>query len=152
MIKDVIYPALFVRHKDEAGYAVIFPDIPNSVTQGDTLEDAFNMAVDLLSGMLYDDFIEGKDLPTPSKLNEISYEDYCREEFEEEPEFGIEVIKSYVMTKFRVSELKEKTVTVNCTMPASLKRDATDKNLNFSKILQEGIKEALGISEPIKFK
>jgi predicted RNase H-like HicB family nuclease len=52
MMKDVIYPAIFVKEEDEEGfngYSVIFPDIQNAVTQGDDLADAFRMGTELLS-------------------------------------------------------------------------------------------------------
>ncbi|WP_139995488.1 hypothetical protein [Paenibacillus paridis] len=42
-------------------------------------------------------------------------------------------------------EAANKAVTNNCTMPKWLKEAGEDAGLNFSRILQRGIKEALGI-------
>ena len=41
------YPACFI--KEDSGYSVIFPDL-DIATCGDTLDDAFSMAVDCLAG------------------------------------------------------------------------------------------------------
>ncbi len=35
-------------HKEEKGYWVSFPDIPEALTQGDSLQEAYEMAVDCL--------------------------------------------------------------------------------------------------------
>lgn len=46
-MKNSIYPAIF--HKaEEGGYWVEFPDLPGCVTEGDTVEEALNMAGDAL--------------------------------------------------------------------------------------------------------
>ena len=41
------YPACFI--KEDSGYSIIFPDL-DIATCGDTLDDAFSMAVDCLAG------------------------------------------------------------------------------------------------------
>lgn len=46
-MKDVIYPAIF--HKaEEGGFWVEFPDLPGCVTEGNSIEEALNMAGDAL--------------------------------------------------------------------------------------------------------
>ncbi len=46
-MKDIIYPAIF--HKtEEGGYWVEFPDLPGCLTEGETLEEAYAMAGDVL--------------------------------------------------------------------------------------------------------
>ena len=44
------YPCAIVP-EDEGGYSVYFPDVPNCFTCGDTLEDALEMAEDVLAMM-----------------------------------------------------------------------------------------------------
>ena len=56
------YPACFI--KEDSGYSVIFPDL-DIATCGDTLDDAFSMAVDCLAGFLYSATI-------PSWLNDAA--------------------------------------------------------------------------------
>ena len=43
-----MYPACF--YKEAEGYSVVFPDLNNLATQGDTFEEAMEMAVDCLAG------------------------------------------------------------------------------------------------------
>ena len=45
-----MYPACF--YKEAEGYSVVFPDLNNLATQGDTFEEAMEMAVDCLAGYL----------------------------------------------------------------------------------------------------
>lgn len=68
-MKNIIYPAVF--HKaEEGGYWVEFPDLKGCVTEGDTLEEAFNMAGDVLFV-----FLDGNDqLPEPSDIATIKTE------------------------------------------------------------------------------
>lgn len=43
----LFYPALF--HKaEEGGFWISFPNIPECLTEGDNMEDAYNMAIDAL--------------------------------------------------------------------------------------------------------
>ena len=46
-----MYPACFFHENDS--YSVIFPDLNYLATQGDTFEEAMEMAVDCLAGYLH---------------------------------------------------------------------------------------------------
>jgi len=48
---EYIYPARF-EAAEEGGYTVTFPDFKGAVTEGDTLQEAFDMAEDCLGGLL----------------------------------------------------------------------------------------------------
>jgi antitoxin HicB len=62
----VQYQALF-EPAEEGGYVVTFPDFRWGVTQGDSLEQADEMAADAL-GMILNDLIEkGERLPAPGR-------------------------------------------------------------------------------------
>jgi antitoxin HicB len=67
------YPAIF--HPDEKGYWVEFPDLPGCVTEGETLEDAKEMAKEALSAMLESLDSRKKSIPIPSNIkgNDIHY-------------------------------------------------------------------------------
>lgn len=68
-MKNLIYPAIF--HKaEEGGFWVEFPDLPGCVTDGETVEEAFNMAGDAL----YVWTAENENLPTPSDVSTIQTE------------------------------------------------------------------------------
>jgi len=61
------YPAHF-DPADEGGYTVTFRDIPEAITQGDTLEEAEAMARDALVTAMTFYFEEGRTVPAPSKV------------------------------------------------------------------------------------
>lgn len=47
MDNKIFYPAIF--HKaEEGGFWVTFPDIPEAITEGDNMQEAYEMAVDCL--------------------------------------------------------------------------------------------------------
>ena len=59
-MKKLIYPACFYPGEDdEIGFTVIFPDLPGAITQGDSLEEAFDMAIDCASGWILTSIEEG---------------------------------------------------------------------------------------------
>jgi len=60
----VSYQALFEPDRKAGGFVVTFPDFGYGVTQGETLEEAMHMAVDLLQCTIVDFIQEDKDLPT----------------------------------------------------------------------------------------
>jgi antitoxin HicB len=60
------YPANF-EAAEEGGFIVTFPDFPEAITQGDSIEDALIHAADVLESVL-DYYIEdGLPIPAPSK-------------------------------------------------------------------------------------
>ncbi len=67
------YLALFEPDLEEGGYVVTFPDFPYGVTQGETDEEAMEMAQDLLMLTIDDSIREGKPLPTPSRRRGVKY-------------------------------------------------------------------------------
>ena len=139
----LIYPAIF--HKAvEGGYIVVFPDFDDSATEGQTLEQAMEMAEDYIGTYLYNDFIKGKELPKASDTNKILLEIP-----EDEKEFYIEgesfkTLVSLDMIKY-VNEFKSATVRKNLTIPSWLNEMGKSHNLNFSNLLQEAIKKELDI-------
>jgi len=48
MTTNYFYPALF-HIAEEGGFWISFPDIPECLTQGENMEQAYEMAVDALS-------------------------------------------------------------------------------------------------------
>jgi antitoxin HicB len=60
------YPARF-EPAEEGGYVVTFRDIPEAITQGDTLEEARQMAADDLLTAMDFYFEDKRKVPSPSK-------------------------------------------------------------------------------------
>jgi antitoxin HicB len=61
------YQALFEPDLEAGGYVVTFPDFGYGVTQGETDQEAMEMARDLLMLTIGDYVREGKPLPVPSR-------------------------------------------------------------------------------------
>jgi len=62
------YPAIFDPDPNDGSYTVTFPDFSYGVTQGSTLSEAEDMAVDLLACLLMDCMEKRADFPKPGKL------------------------------------------------------------------------------------
>lgn len=59
------YPALFEPSGD-GGFVITFPDFDWGIAQGETEQDAREMAMDALSTMIREHIRKGEDLPRPS--------------------------------------------------------------------------------------
>ena len=130
-----IYPAIFYKEKD--GYSVIFPDLNYLSTCGENLNDVMEMAIDCLAGYLYTANLDDDKLPEPSKIDDIHPIDIANTiDFDGKDSF-INLIsvdlEDYAKTHFN------KSVKKTLTIPEWLNREATKKNINFSKVLQEAL-------------
>ena len=62
------YWAAFVL-EDDGYYSVSFPDVPGAITEGASIEEAFDMAEDALSLVLQDMAARQKQIPSASPLS-----------------------------------------------------------------------------------
>ena len=60
------YPALFEPAR-EGGFVVTFPDFDWGITQGDTEQEAQEMATDAIRTMIQEHIRKGEEVPRPSK-------------------------------------------------------------------------------------
>lgn len=130
-----IYPAIFYKEKN--GYSVIFPDLNYLSTCGENLNDAMEMAIDCLAGYLYTAQLDDDKLPEPSKIDDIHPIDIANTIGFGGKDSFINLIsvdlEDYAKTHFN------KSVKKTLTIPEWLNREATKKNINFSKVLQEAL-------------
>ncbi|MDE5598258.1 MAG: type II toxin-antitoxin system HicB family antitoxin [Lachnospiraceae bacterium] len=133
------YPACFF--KEENGYSVIFPDLNNLATCGNTLDEALAMAVDCLAGYLYWLQKDSESFPKVSAQNEINFAKIAEElevSFEDAFINIVTVdVAAYAKTHF------EKSVKKTLTIPAWLNTAALEQNINFSQVLQEALMSKL---------
>lgn len=126
-----VYPAVFT--KEDHGYSVFFPDLEGCYTCGDDLHDALMMAADVLAFTLYDYEKDNREIPEPGNLKTI--------------ETGDDEFVNYVACdtleyrKLHNNRAIKKTL----TMPEWLNEEAAAKGINFSAVLQEALKERLGV-------
>ena len=61
------FPVTLTEDKTDGGYVVTFRDIPEAITQGDTVEEALAMAHEALETVMEFYFEDKRAVPTPSK-------------------------------------------------------------------------------------
>lgn len=126
-----VFPAIFTPV--ESGFAIRFPDLPGTNSQGSDLANAIYMARDALATWL-DYLIDEKEIiPTPSRTNDIPLDD---------GQFTTMI--DVDMTAYRRHK-NSKAVKKTLSIPSWLNEEAEANNVNFSSILQEALKQHLGI-------
>ena len=125
-MKKLFYPALF--HKaEESGFWISFPDIPECLTQGDDITQAYEMAVDALGLALTCREKEQQSFPNASDPTAIT------------PEAN----SFLVVIEFDMLAYKKRTnsraVKKTLSIPEWLNEAAMAMGLNFSQVLQEAL-------------
>ena len=69
-MKQYFYPAVF-HTAEEGGFWVSFPDFPECLTQGDSMEEAYEMANEALGLTITDRLTDHEALPVPSLPGQI---------------------------------------------------------------------------------
>lgn len=138
-----MYPACFF-HEDD-GYSVVFPDLNWLATQGDTFEEAMEMAVECLAGYLHTCQVDGDNIPKPSKLLDINPEAIAKKLDPDSPMCEAFVNMVSVDVTSYAKEHFEKSVKKTLTIPAWLNKAALEKGINFSQVLQDALKEQLHV-------
>lgn len=97
------YPACFL--KEESGCSVIFPDLNHLATCGETLDEAFAMAVDCLAGYLHWLQKDGEEAPAPSSMDKINLSDIAKE-LELEPSEAFVNLVTVDVAEIRISNCR----------------------------------------------
>ncbi len=132
-----VYPACF--YEDSDGYTVIFPDLNWLATCGNTLEDAWEMAVDCLAGYLYNCRKDKETAPLPSALEDIDPIAISKECDPDSPLGKCFVNLVSVDVDAYAREHFEKSVKKTLSIPAWLNKAALEQGINFSQTLQEAL-------------
>lgn len=127
----LFYPAVF--HKaEEGGFWVSFPDIPECLTQGDDMQQAYEMAAEALGLSLTTMEESGEEIPAASVPEEIEIED------------GFLVVVEFNMAEYlrkHCSRAVKKTLSI----PEWLNEAAIRQNINFSQVLQEALMQKINM-------
>lgn len=132
-----VYPAIFTPEED-GGYSINFPDLEGCYTCGDNLADGMEMARDVLALVLYGYEKEGKVIPKPSNLSEVSITD---KNF-----VNYVVCDTLVYRKMYNNRAVKKTLTI----PEWLNEEAMALGINFSQVLQTALMEITGFSGSVR--
>lgn len=134
----VVYPAIFYKDKETGAFNVVFPDLDNGATFGESLNEALYMAQDYICSWLYEDFIKGNVLPKPTEIYHIKLEE---DEFSIMDESFVTLVGADLLEYAKKSE--NRTVRRNVTIPSYLNELAKQKNINVSQILKEALLKEL---------
>lgn len=127
----LFYPAIF--HKaEEGGFWISFPDIPECLTEGDDMQQAYEMAVEALGLALVNRKEEKEEIPVPSEIDRIQEED------------GTLVIVEFDIQEY-LRKHNSKAVKKTLSIPEWLNEEATAMGVNFSQVLQEALMSKLNI-------
>ena len=144
----VIYPVFFYEEED-GKYSVFVPDLAKALnssasTCGDNLEEAMDMAQDLIARLVLDSIEENDKIPVASKIEEISFDEF--EKWLDIKDWNyVSRFKTYISVDIGVyskkwsRELIKKTVNI----PKWVNTKAEDLHINFSKTLEEALLEKI---------
>ena len=128
----LFYPAVF--HKaEEGGFWVSFPDFPECLTEGDDMQQAYEMAVEALGLALVGRKEEREAIPTPTEVDRLSVDD------------GTIVLVEFDMLEYQKKH-NSRAVKKTLSIPEWLNEEATAKGVNFSQVLQEALMNKLNIT------
>ena len=130
-VERYFYPAVFT-YEPEQEIAVTFPDL-DVATSGEI------SARELLGCVLYGLEEDKEDIPVPTPLSNIYTEENERV-----------VLVDVYMPSIRMAQIN-RSVNRTVTLPAWLNAAALERNVNFSQILQDALKEKFHLVQPETF-
>lgn len=126
------FPAFF--YYDNDGISIEFPDLPGCLPCAQTTDEAFRNAKEALGVHLFGMEQDGDTIPTPASVSELH------------PEDGAVIAMIEVFMPSVRDRINNRVVKKTLTIPAWLNREAEAADVNFSQILQDGLKNYLGKS------
>ncbi|MCR4420530.1 MAG: type II toxin-antitoxin system HicB family antitoxin [Clostridia bacterium] len=129
-----VYPAIFTFDND--GVSVEFPDLPGCLTCGSDVAEAVDMAREALALHLYGLEEDGDAIPEPSPPAGIRAE----------ANQAIMLVEAW-MPPVR-NQIQNRAVKKTLTIPKWLNDLAESRKVNFSQVLQEALKQHLGVNDP----
>lgn len=127
---------LAVLEPSSDGYGVFFPDLPGCFSFGSTLAEAQANAREALELHIYG--LEKDNDPIPEPSQDLSAEDTA----------GNIVCAVSIFPDIVRNEMDNRRVKTNTTIPAWLKELAEKQGVNFSKLLENSLKDYLGLKTP----
>lgn len=123
----LVYPACF--YKENSGYSVVVPDLLGCCTQGESLEEAIQMAEDAALGWLLTALEENEQIPQPTEVKDVKLE----------YENGFVSLLLLDISAYSEKYGSRKSVKKTLTIPAWLNERAERLEINFSKTLQDAL-------------
>lgn len=131
MTKNIYYPAIF-HIAEEGGYWISFPDFEECFSQGESIDEAFSVARQSMELAIEDRLDNGMELPTPTTFNKVK----CKKG-------EIVGIIDFDMLAYKKAH-NSKAIKKTLSIPEWLNEEATSRNINFSKVLQDALITKIG--------
>lgn len=123
---DYIYPAIFEQNSD-GSYTITFPDLPGCISEGKSLSNAMDMAQSALTQWIEYLLGEKENVPDPSDIKTIK------------------PLKNQFVNLVRAGIRDNRAVRRTVSIPGWLDVKAAEAGISLSKILQDALKEKLGV-------
>ncbi|MFX3618712.1 MAG: type II toxin-antitoxin system HicB family antitoxin [Sporolactobacillus sp.] len=129
-----VFPAIFDFASD--GISIFFPDLPGCLPSADETSEAFKNAREAMALHLYGMEEDHEPIPNPTDIKNIKAE----------KNQIVTLIEAW-MPPYR-SEIKKQAVKKTLTIPKWLDDIAKENKINYSHVLQDALKDRLGIERP----
>lgn len=134
MLKDkYIFPAIFDYAED--GISIEFPDLPGCLPCANTDEEALKNAKEALALHLYGMEQDREVIPNPTSIKNLRFESNQ----------AVVLVEVY-MPLYR-NAIENKAIKKTLTIPKWLDTLAEQEKINFSHVLQDALKQRLGIPQ-----
>ena len=131
MTDTAVYPAILTA--EDGGFVITFPDLPGCISSADSEGEAAFMARDALGAWIVANEDLGQATPAPSKISALSLK-------KNQSSMLVDAWLPIFREEQRAGSVKK-----SVTVPIWLNALAEKADLNFSQILQAGLKNTLGI-------
>lgn len=129
MKNQYAFPAFFYFDKD--GISIEFPDLPGCLPCAHSQEEAFRNAKEALGLHLYGMEQDGDPIPEPTPVSELA------------PDAGGVIVMIEVFMPSIRDRMNNRSVNRTVTIPAWLNAAALERNINFSQVLQDALKQQI---------
>ncbi len=128
-----IYTAVFTPAEDGTAYYARVPDLPGCITTGFDLEDAIDQITDAMSACLCAAEDLGMPIAPPTPQSQV----------EHGPDAICTLIRADTLAYRAATDTRS--VRKNVSLPAWMAEMADKRRINCSQVLQEGLRERLGV-------
>lgn len=124
----LVYPACMYEEND-GSYSVEVPDLKGCCTQGNTLQEALEMAQDAALGWILTSIEDDEEIPQASKIEDIELEN----------ENGFKTLLLLDIDQYTQKYGSKQSVKKTLTIPSWLNKRAEKIGVNFSQTLQDAL-------------
>lgn len=123
---EYIFPAIFEQNSD-GSYTITFPDLPGCISEGKSLSNAMDMAQSALTQWIEYLLEEKENIPDSSDIK------------------NLKPLKNQFVNLVRAGIRNNRAIRRTVSIPGWLDVKAAEAGISLSKVLQDALKEKLGV-------